>query len=963
MATDKLQVITIVSILLHALPQTVQTNEKVIAGYGIEFRKQKDILFGASVVDIVLKYPVTSIVPVPKLWNAFESLGRACNDTTSPKNPELCDAVRPLAHKYKTRRIITNTKLRDNLKIIKGLAPNLDIQLPKPEKPHEYVFKNISQAVEVQKNNMRYLAAGALRMEQSINAMQSHLIIDEDKKHISISDMSPIETSENSAELADLKGSTEGNQWGKMFPSKLCPGASDVLQGERTHLRELAATAFMESGKYASLPKEEKQAITVYAKDVFDNIGDKLKELCEERKQQVTQITHFLPKGNDALLKSKLARLITADKTLVNTYMTTFLDIKVKTMTNIAENQTVSAQFLKVRDQLREFRNSRRESLQKVRHKRFLDLVSFGMSAYTLARTEQMGKAINMLNKHTKEMAKNVEVLHGDMTALTTYVELGMQKTHSAITTFQGQMNILAQSFIGLRDTLTTKLSELSMKVFYTSLVNSVIEPLLLRDEILHNQQLHQVEQTLQAMQVLDQGRLPPYILPPEKLHRIIKDSMEKLQKFQPTMAPVFKETNEYYQYNLIRFEHDTENLYIQIPIFIAEKNPVWYDLYKTRTVPVPMTGNNTNVTYFTRIDNDKQYLAVTNFSHVELDIEDVRDCVELGTKLICTKEHLEFDFTKQTCLSSIYRGNFQRNHIRQLCNFKMVPASLVQPQILETPTELLLANIKTPWKVKCNKDSQTPAKIYKDTYVVIPRKTLCKCKIDTKDFTLEPRPDACSGRQKRNPVFKYTVNQAFVSYWPDLNKEFPDDIMRLFSSPPNVSIPVVNITSFSFPDVLEKDWQNYELSLSTFADTVKKHELIWKDKSSKLHQELIDIKQGFTFKIPSFLKSIFRNWKITLSIWGGILLFFAICYIACCCHNCCRLRTLERSFVREEKPIFRLHNLKQRNKQEARELKAMLSNPDIEIIDPEREIPLRKSPPQSPSIFKKQYTTPYRVY
>ena len=142
----------------------------------------------------------------------------------------------------------------------------------------------------------------------------------------------------------------------------------------------------------------------------------------------------------------------------------------------------------------------------------------------------------------------------------------------------------------------------------------------------------------------------------------------------------------------------------------------------------------------------------------------------------------------------------------------------------------------------------------------MIPRKTLCKCKIDTKDFTLEPRPDACAGRQKRNPVFKYTVNQAFVSYWHDLNKEFPDDIMRLFSSPPNVSIPVVNITSFSFPDVLEKDWQNYELSLSTFANTVKKHELIWKDKSSKLHQELIDIKQGFTFKIPSFFEKHFQK-------------------------------------------------------------------------------------------------------
>ena len=928
----------VITLFLTLFATTVSGQEKLSSGYGVEFRKQKDIAFGVSVVDIIVRYPVEQIVPMPMVEDLFKTLGNYCLNST--EYPSICKMVKPVVQKYRIRRALTSIKLHHLIKIMTGLAPRLKMKLPQAVLIQNIVYPNLTIAMTQQKEKIDFLAACAQSLETTINNMQAHITISEDKKHISMADLQPVITSENSAELAILKETRMTQWWSKMFPPQLCSGSNQVLEGELPQFTTLITKAFVDSGHDETLEnKTERLAATIYPKEVFDMEGRKLIQLCRDRHTQIVAIKEHEPEteADKAVQKSKLERLITNDKTLIETFLFRYLDLKVKAMTAFAKNETVSPHFAAILRLARINRNNMKP-ITKSRPKRFLDLLSFGMSAYVLARNEQMRKAINALNKNTKLISENVEVLHGDMTALTTHVNTGMKIIHNTLEIYQSQVHTMMQNFVNLRDTtrtLTSELTKVSLQLFYLSVVRQILEPMLLKDQILQTQQLEQMAQLVGAMQILDQGRLPPYLLSPETVSNLINLTLKKLRITHPNVEPLLKDINEYYQQTLVRFEHDSRNLYIQIPLFIHDKNSNWYNLYKTRTVPVPMFGNNTNTTYFTQLISPKPYLAISDKTHVELDIEDIRDCVELGTMLICIKDHLEYDFTKQTCLSAIYRGAFTREQIKNLCDFNMVPKQAIKPQLLETDKALLLANIKIPWKLKCKK-GKVPAQLLKQSYLILPRKTLCQCEIDTQDFILTNRPDACTRGKNKDPIFKFVINQAFVSYWPELSKQFSKDVSRLLENPPNVSIPDVNISSFSFPDVLQKDWQEYDLSLSTFADTVKKHELIWKDKSSKLHKELIDIKQGLW--LPNPIKWMIDNWKIVSITWSVIFIVVVVVYFSVCCHCCRKSSQFEKELNKLRFHQSNTHNLREIMKERrkaANQMNELLASPIIPQVEP----------------------------
>ena len=89
---------------------------------------------------------------------------------------------------------------------------------------------------------------------------------------------------------------------------------------------------------------------------------------------------------------------------------------------------------------------------------------------------------------------------------------------------------------------------------------------------------------------------------------------------------------------------------------------------------------------------------------------------------------------------------------------------------MLDSGSQLLLANMPTPWTFFCTHENQIPNDIQGAKYALIQKSDLCLCSIMAGSLYLQENIESCE--DKRNNVkmtLYFMINQATYLYFPEL--------------------------------------------------------------------------------------------------------------------------------------------------------------------------------------------------
>jgi hypothetical protein len=89
------------------------------------------------------------------------------------------------------------------------------------------------------------------------------------------------------------------------------------------------------------------------------------------------------------------------------------------------------------------------------------------------------------------------------------------------------------------------------------------------------------------------------------------------------------------------------------------------------------------------------------------------------------------------------------------------------EPRILDSGTQVLIANIPEPWKFTCTEEELYPTKKIGGSYLLLDKTYLCMCSILVGRFRIHGSITACKNMTGHMIRMSYTVNQAVLLYYP----------------------------------------------------------------------------------------------------------------------------------------------------------------------------------------------------
>ncbi len=107
---------------------------------------------------------------------------------------------------------------------------------------------------------------------------------------------------------------------------------------------------------------------------------------------------------------------------------------------------------------------------------------------------------------------------------------------------------------------------------------------------------------------------------------------------------------------------------------------------------------------------------------------------------------------------------------VKESCTFKTFTDFTPPPEVLETETEVLLANVNMLWRFNCDHDQFVPQDLVGGKYAMMLKEYLCHCKGSMEDIVLSCSLQYCEGGIKLLSL-TYTVNQAVLAFNPEFAK------------------------------------------------------------------------------------------------------------------------------------------------------------------------------------------------
>ena len=163
-------------------------------------------------------------------------------------------------------------------------------------------------------------------------------------------------------------------------------------------------------------------------------------------------------------------------------------------------------------------------------------------------------------------------------------------------------------------------------------------------------------------------------------------------------------------------------------------------------------------------------YVTVIYTTYIPLGHVEIQNCFEFGNMYFCEQNFITHHSTGHTCESAIFY-NLEIAIIKTLCTFTYYATLNPDPVVLDSGSQLLLANMPTPWTFFCTHENQIPNDIQGAKYALIQKSDLCLCSITAGSLYLHENIGSYEDKRNNNVkmTLYFTINQAAYLYFPEL--------------------------------------------------------------------------------------------------------------------------------------------------------------------------------------------------
>ena len=374
----------------------------------------------------------------------------------------------------------------------------------------------------------------------------------------------------------------------------------------------------------------------------------------------------------------------------------------------------------------RKRRRALAKALEKMQSQQFLqrnqlfkikqDFLMYG--DYEVQTTDGMIKLLRNLNNRTVNLEK---VLSGkDLRLASLYLNLNLRGTEI----YSHQLNLYIHS----------------MKERYLRVPENLISELRL---------------LLRSIAILSRGYLPPQLFSPTDIVRISQAALKMVKQGHPDYVLAIPQASSYYDMRLVTFGIDEENrLVVCFPIFVKDFSRKSMTLYQTETVPVPIVDKNLEANSYSQAKMQKPYIATNADYYVQLEMEELFMCKQISHIYFCEELFLVKHKTKHSCESALFY-NLDRTLVKQNCKFKYYYNTSVIPSVLDGGSEFILANMLNEKTLICAYDQDLAKPLPSSPYVLVDRRILCHCHIQSGLTYVLKNIGSCNSTDK--PVLYYT--------------------------------------------------------------------------------------------------------------------------------------------------------------------------------------------------------------
>ena len=428
-------------------------------------------------------------------------------------------------------------------------------------------------------------------------------------------------------------------------------------------------------------------------------------------------------------------------------------------------------------------------------------------------RQKAMIKAVNHLQSKQFLTRNQLYTLEKDFLM---YEEYDVQSTDGLILALKNLNNrtvYLEKMLNGhYRNVMMKYISESKGIEIYAHQVNLYVQAMRERYLRIPENLIAEIRLLLRSIAILSKGYLPPQLFSPTDLVKTSLSALSMIQKRHPDYVLAIPHSSSYYDMRLATFGIDEEDrLVVSFPIFVKDFSREAYTLYQIETVPVPIVDTNLKANSYSQAIVNKPYIATNADYYIQLEMEELFMCKQIKQIYFCEEIFLVKHKTKHSCESALFY-NLSNPLIKQNCEFKYMYNTSVIPAVLDGGSQIVLANMLPDKRLICTYDQGLAKPLPSSPYVLVDRKILCHCHIQSGLTYVLKNIGSCNSTF--TPKISYTVNLAFLTFFSN----FLNNTQELSTEPLSIeqTLPIA-MEDFS----QDPDFPIYCQDTKTFPDTL----------------------------------------------------------------------------------------------------------------------------------------------
>ena len=219
----------------------------------------------------------------------------------------------------------------------------------------------------------------------------------------------------------------------------------------------------------------------------------------------------------------------------------------------------------------------------------------------------------------------------------------------------------------------------------------------------------------------------------------------------------------------------------------------------------------------------------------------------------------LQIHRSRMTCASAIF-WDAPAAIIKELCHFVYFHHLKPAASVLDAGDKILLANIETPWSIRCEHRT-VPIRHNGHPFAVIDRRSLCGCSITTASHYVVPKISNCDDKKLGMEIL-YPLNAAVLMFFEkEIGPVTLGNITRLYESVPSLSLPKVEITTADDSQVLEDADASEPVDLARLVELWRQKKELFLEKGDKADRH-----------------SRFDRWFTEANVAIGTTFVFSVC-------------------------------------------------------------------------------------